>query len=163
MTGTAEGRGTRPVFFVVLGVALLGAALAWFLNRPSAPEFAAVSGVVTLDGKPLGRVEVRFQPDPEKGARGPVSSCYTDEAGRYTIRCDRFNQDGAVPGVHRVVIFDITALPDLDAAGAGSRGGPPKASRIPGKYESVSTTPFDGVEVKPGTQEVNFNLVSKAR
>src|SRR5262245_24800093 len=49
-------------------------------------SFGKVKGVVTLDGQPLGTVEVAFLPDPSRGTRGATANCYTDDQGRYTLR-----------------------------------------------------------------------------
>src|SRR5262249_46950584 len=57
-------------------------------QRAKAEEerFGQVKGVVSLDGQPLGTVEVAFLPDPSRGTRGATANCYTDEEGRYTLR-----------------------------------------------------------------------------
>lgn len=153
---------------VVGGVVLVG--LAAGCSR--GPEFAEVEGVVTLDGKPLDSVEIVFLPDPEKGNKGPRASAYTDEQGRYKLRCEQADKDGAVVGPHRVCVIDITAvtmlanMPGLRAPGplAEPLGSPekPKAARVPATYSSAAQTPFH-VEVKPGPQTHNFDVRSGRR
>lgn len=65
----------------------------------SRSDLANVSGVVTLDGQPLPRATLVFQPE----ANGPASFGLTDENGQYTMM---YNQGvpGAVIGKHRVKI-----------------------------------------------------------
>src|SRR5262245_34688316 len=104
-----EGK-TRLLWYAA-GGGLLAAVVLWWLFRGQRQEFAEVTGVMTLDGRPLESVEVRFLPDAEQGTVGPVSSCYTDAHGRYTMRCDRNSRAETLIGVHRVVVFDISALP----------------------------------------------------
>jgi hypothetical protein len=143
------------------------------------PPMGTVSGVVTLDGKPLADVEVQFLPDPEQGTRGATACCYTDEQGRFTLRTERHHKDGALVGTHRVVFVDIAALPspgDLpgmgtllgreDAAGlpaVSQSGQKPKKNRVPGWYTDPNQTPFRAIEVKSGDQTLNFDLLTGRR
>src|SRR5262249_54195948 len=97
-------------------------------------SFGQVQGVVTLDGQPLGTVEVAFLPDPSLGTRGATANCYTDARGRYTLRTEREDRDGALVGHHRVVINDIAALPSpggLTGTDAPKPAGQPKKNRVP--------------------------------
>lgn len=66
--------------------------------------------MVTLDDKPVEYIAIRFVPDGSSGHLGPISSGYTDGDGRYSIRCDKLERDGAVPGMYRVVILDLSTL-----------------------------------------------------
>ena len=105
----------------VILLALLPLLLAGCGNMP---PMGTVSGVVTLDGKPLSDVEVQFLPDPEQGTCGATASCYTDAQGRFTLRTERHHTDGALVGTHRVVFVDIAALPDPgDLPGMGAMFG----------------------------------------
>jgi hypothetical protein len=138
------------------------------------PPMGTVSGVVTLDGKPLPDVEVQFLPDPEQGTCGATASCYTDAQGRFTLRTERHHTDGALVGRHRVVFVDIAALPspsDLPGMGAmlgredpaslpavPRRDQKPKQNRVPGWYTDPNLTPYRTIEVKPGDQTLNFDL-----
>ena len=65
--------------------------------------YPPVSGKVTMDGKPVPSVTVVFTPvgSPSAPTPGPYSSGITDEQGNYTLRTRR-DDDGAVPGPHRV-------------------------------------------------------------
>jgi hypothetical protein len=50
------------------------------------PEIVPVSGTVTLDGKPLANVEVRFIPTVPGLDGNMVGSAVTDDEGKYTLR-----------------------------------------------------------------------------
>lgn len=117
------------------------------------PPMGTVSGMVTLDGKPLPDVEVQFLPDPEQDTRGATARCYTDEQGRFALRSERHQKDGALVGTHRVVFIDIAALPNPIG-----QAEPPKKNRVPSAYTDPNQTPFRAVEVKPGDQTLNFDL-----
>ena len=130
------------------------------------PQFAEVTGQVTLHGRPLPDMEVLFLPDPEAGTWGPPSSGYTDEQGRYQLATNK-GQRGAVVGTHRVCLRDLTTLPTpplLDAEGNATRAGPqgakaaPKVSRVPAAYSSSQHTPLRAIEVKAGGQTLDFEV-----
>src|SRR5436190_410017 len=72
----------------------------------SGSKVAPVSGVITLDGKPLPNAHVAFQPEAGKGSinAGTGSSGVTDASGKYTLRMADSDQVGAVLGTHRVEI-----------------------------------------------------------
>src|ERR1051326_651118 len=87
---------------------LLAAVLVGFaVGCSRGPEFVAVEGVVTLDGKPLPEVEVVFLPNSEKGNTGPRAAAYTDKEGHYNLFCDQAKREGTVVGPTRVCIVDI--------------------------------------------------------
>jgi hypothetical protein len=130
-------------------------------------EFAEVTGTVTLDGKPLDHVEVQFLPDPDKGNAGPTACAYTDDQGRYQLRCDRANRDGTVVGPHRVCVIDITMIagPGGSSGGAARRdraapGAKAKGPRVPPAYSSVTHTPLRDIDIRPGSQVMNFDIPS---
>jgi hypothetical protein len=100
-------------------------------------EVAPVKGRVTLDGKPLSSVVVQFQPDDGKRPSGGG----TDENGDYQLYYKRAVV-GARVGQHTVRIL-----------------GPndPKSPVIPDRYGKQSEL---RAEVKPGQNELNFDLKS---
>lgn len=63
----------------------------------SGVELLPVSGVVTLDGKPVEQATVLFKPE-----TGPVAYGQTDAAGRFEL--STAGRKGAVPGKHKVSI-----------------------------------------------------------
>jgi hypothetical protein len=127
------------------------------------PRVATVEGVVTLGGRPLADVEVQFIPDPAQGTTGPPASAYTDKDGRYRI--EAAGHAGVVVGKHRVCVNDATLMmpgggvadPESGVPGAGPKAAP-RRSRVPAAYSDATRTPFAAVEVKPGTQTMDFAL-----
>ncbi|HID21363.1 MAG TPA: hypothetical protein EYP14_03065 [Planctomycetaceae bacterium] len=105
------------------------------------PDLGRVSGTVTMDGKPLAGVVVTFEP--VDGGRASIGK--TDDNGQYELGYDAENK-GAVVGKHRVRITTPTEAPD-----------PNFKDPIPAKYNSNTTLTE---EVKPGKNEINFELTS---
>jgi hypothetical protein len=62
------------------------------------PARVPVSGMVTIDGAPLARGNIKFVPE-----HGRPSSGHMDSDGRFTLTCYD-GADGALPGKHRVQI-----------------------------------------------------------
>jgi hypothetical protein len=108
---------------------------------PSGPELAPVSGRITLDGQPLSTADIIFQPDESKSP----SYGRTDSDGRYELGYKR-GVAGALLGQHTVRISVSHELVR----------NPPK---IPARYDRDSTL---REEVKPGQNEINFDLTTKA-
>ena len=126
-------------------------------------KLASVSGVVKLDGKPYGKAVVSFQPIGTKDNANPGrgSSAYTDENGRYVLKCDG-TQNGAVIGKHQVRIMtrgadNITADPTK-----GSDDDTSKQKRdvdpIPPEWHSRSDKEFD--VPASGTDKADFDITS---
>jgi hypothetical protein len=146
----------------------------------SEQPYGVVEGVVTLDGKPLTRIEVAFLPDPEKGTKGPRSVALTDENGHYRIASDA-GRAGAPVGFHRVCITDMVARergpgPAIAPPEEDSKGGPvgtkapteknqphlpTKKGRFPAVYTTALETPLRDIEVKEGSQVINLELKSR--
>lgn len=108
-------------------------------------KLVPVSGNVTLDGKPLAGVRVRFV-----GNDGSGSDGVTDAEGNYTLRYDS-NQTGATPGTKKVIITSAVggAVDDPDAA--------IDDERIPARYNSATEL---SVEVKGPQSTHDFALSS---
>lgn len=109
----------------------------------SSLKLVAVSGVVTLDGKPLEGARVQFI-----GADGAGSEGITDSTGRYGLRYDSA-QMGATPGPKTVKIT-------MDHSGEADD---PDAERpeesLPAKYNKQSEL---RVEVSEASRTHNFPL-----
>jgi hypothetical protein len=115
-------------------------------------KVAPVSGVVTLDGKPLANAHIVFQPMASGGKTdaGTGSYALTDTNGAYTLRLADNDQQGAVIGKHRV---EINLKVESDDR-ANPQRPPPKV--LPAKYNRNTELQF---EVKPGgSTAANFDL-----
>src|SRR5438067_9089981 len=90
----------------VLGV--LALAMAGCSSEPY--QIANVSGRVTVDGKPVEKVAVMFQPVAPPGNMNPGPGSYgiTDADGRYTLRLIGVEKKGVVVGLHKVRIENYT-------------------------------------------------------
>lgn len=98
--------------------------------------FAPVSGVVTLDGKPLPGAHVSFQPVGKAENPGLGSVGIADESGRFELTTPR-RDVGAVRGKHSVVIS------------------------APEDHPPLPETDLDFEVPDGGTDQANFNLTSK--
>jgi hypothetical protein len=153
---------------VFVAMALLSALLV--TGCSGEPERGPVTGVVTLDGKPLPQVMVVFVPDPEHGTPGQRSVAMTDKDGRYVIHTDK-DQEGASVGVHRVSLYDPLAFPVPEGGLSGLFPGkatdvpkepkPTPSSRVPAKYTDVSKTPLQPVTIGREAQTYDIALTSK--
>ena len=123
----------RPtVVLILLLIALAGCG-------KGGPQIAPVHGRVTLDGQPLAKADVVFQPDgSQRGSTGR-----TDAEGRYELAYKR-GQMGAIVGPNTVRIHVSAEL---------VRNPPP----IPARYAAKSEL---HPEVKPGDNEFNFDMTS---
>jgi hypothetical protein len=124
------------------------------LGCGSSGNLAPVSGVVTLDGKPLANALVSFQPIAGQGGTAGVGSYgTTDAAGKYSLRTTDTDAPGAVVGNHSVVIDLKVESDDRDP-----RSRPP-VKALPAKYNKQTELQF---KVEPGgTSAANFDLKSK--
>ncbi|UUO05176.1 carboxypeptidase regulatory-like domain-containing protein [Blastopirellula sp. J2-11] len=130
-------------------VALVLAALTVGCSKPPGPETGYVTGVVTLDGKPIDNATVKFEP---VNARPSVG--FTDADGRYDLIYTA-SRNGAVLGEHQV---RITTAND---AGGGEGGQPlvtASKETVPVKY-NVKTELT--AQVDAGSNTINFDLKTK--
>jgi hypothetical protein len=109
-------------------------------------KVAPVSGVVTLDGKPLDRASVVFKPE----AGGRPSFGVTDENGRFSLAYS-MNEDGAEVGPATVTIST-----KLQVEGADENR-PRAAERVPARY---AKRPLK-VTVEAKKNEVELGLTTK--
>src|SRR5205809_173672 len=73
-------------------------------------QIASVSGQVTLDGQPVEKVAVMFQPIATDGHLNPGPGAYgiTDAKGHYSLKLIGKETRGAVVGRHKVRIENYT-------------------------------------------------------
>ena len=115
-------------------------------------NLATVSGVVTLDGKPLRggngvRATVFFQPT---GGSGAAAVGMVDEAGKYNLSSG--SQQGVAPGDYVVTCTATQIIPSKDP------GNPPSGRRItPAKYGNATTSGLQ-FSVGPGDSDIDLAL-----
>ena len=130
-----------------LASAMLTASMGCGSTTPSdQPELGQVSGTVTLDSSPLADATVSFQ----SVDVGRMASGKTDSSGYYELTLLNDTKGGIV-GSNQV--FITTAQPGEDGV-AGSA----KPEILPKRYHKNSELTR---EVKPGSNEFNFDLESK--
>jgi hypothetical protein len=143
--------------FVVLAAPCL-----FFAGCSSEPyEVASVSGRVTLDGKPVEKAAVMFQPVAPKGNNNPGPGSYgiSDADGRYTLKLIGKDRRGAVVGKHKVRIENYTEPEDTtDDRPERKRAKP--AVLIPSKYNRIEAILEFEVPAR-GTDKADFDLKSK--
>jgi hypothetical protein len=137
---------------------ILGLALVFALGC-GGKKFAPVSGVVTMNGKPLAGATVTFMPVLQGGGieSGPSSDGKTNEKGEYTLTAAT-GQKGALVGKHKVVI-SILAEQVGEGDERAPRGGWPKMDKIPAKYNDK--TELECIVPAEGKQDANFDLKPK--
>ena len=120
-------------------------------HKPKLPPMAEVSGLVTLDGKPLPRGTVQFVPDTAGGTSGPPATGNMDSTGHYELRTA--GVEGAVVGRHLVAAESREEVP--------SDGISWSPTLIPETYNNPNTSGLK-FEVKSGEDNViDLELTSK--
>jgi hypothetical protein len=137
---------TRLVFGVVLVVAL---------GCGASTKFAPVSGKVTLNGQPLAKATVSFQPIAPEGTMeaAPGSAGKTNEKGEYVLKGSN-GKNGAWVGKHRVRISLLEEK--IGETDERPRGGPPLGDKIPARYNADSKETFE--VPSGGTDKADFTL-----
>jgi len=111
-----------------------------------------VRGVVTLDDKPLEGGTILFEPaEPRDGGERYTARGTVDLEGRYQLSTFAEN-DGAVAGSHRVVVFAKIAVMVDELYGA-------RKSVVPTKYQAPETTDLL-YDVKRGDNQIDIPLRS---
>ena len=111
-----------------------------------------VRGTVRLDGKPLARGTVLFEPA-APGPDGKVHSARATIGPDGSYRLSTFGEhDGAVAGRHRAVVLASSVNPE-------NTGGTPEPV-LPVKYASTRTSGLE-YEVKPETDTIDIELTTR--
>ena len=108
------------------------------------PELAKVTGIVTLDGRPLAGVLVQFTPQDGRGSQG-----MTNQEGQYELGYVS-DTKGAKIGSHRVKI----STPQEDDSDPDA---PRVTEKVPEKYNSETALT---AEVKGGDNQIHFQLTT---
>lgn len=138
-----------------IGLPAIAAAIMVLTGCNSGPRLVPVSGKITWKGQALGDARVLFQPV-ESGTLNPGPGSYgrTDSAGRYTLKSQLSDVDGAVPGKHKVQITLVSEEnQQADAGGVVN-------TTIPPEYNSRSTLFFSVPQ--NGADNADFNLPMNA-
>jgi hypothetical protein len=147
------GRGVRPGLAALLAAAIGGCSGAPTDDRP----LQSVTGQVTLDGQPLARGLIRFEPSsPEATTAGGA----TIDQGQFALDRDA----GLVPGNYRVSITGLgpeTPAPanEGEQAPGPETGKAPLKEPIPARYNVQSTLTAEVGGDRDNTFE--FTLTSK--
>jgi hypothetical protein len=121
-----------------------------------------VSGVVTLDGKPLAGASIHFVPE----GSGRDATGETDASGHFTMSTFK-PRDGVVPATYKVVISPPTGTADTTqyatpeeamAAAAKAPAKKPSGPAFPEKYTRPDLTPL--TQEVPVKGELKFELKS---
>jgi hypothetical protein len=112
------------------------------------PPLQKVSGVVTLDGVPVTRGTVQFQPDSSQGASGPSANGTIGPDGRYELVTA--GQPGAVIGKHQVLV-EARAEPKDETDTL-------PAPLVPEKYFTFSTSGLTKEVTAAAPNEINLEL-----
>jgi hypothetical protein len=95
-------RSMRIAVCLILGTGVIALVGCW----DSRPQRVPVSGVVTIDGQPLTRGNIKFVPEGGRPSAGKIG-----QDGRFTLTCYDGN-DGAIPGTHRVQVAANRVISD---------------------------------------------------
>lgn len=115
------------------------------------PQLGTVTGVVTLDGKPLADAIISFTPD----EAGRPSSGVTNREGRYQLEYSA-SQRGALVGSHRVHIST-----DQGGDNEGRKNQSSASSsreKVPDRYRGTESLT---AVVKAGRNKIDFTLISE--
>lgn len=115
------------------------------------PPMERVSGIVTLDDKPLTRGLVQFQPDKSQGTDGPSAVGAIGPDGKYELVTAQVK--GAMVGKHTVMV-ESRAQPknEMDTL---------PALLVPEKYTRHETSGLKQEVVAGKANEINLKLLSK--
>ena len=119
--------------------------------RKPDPSLAPTSGTVTLGGKPLPGVLVRFTPS-ERGINAEwISEDIADDAGRFELTSPRGS--GAVVGRHRVTVSEGTVPDDVreDQAKVAAWMAKLSGRPLPEIYGTTATSPLEATVEASGS------------
>jgi hypothetical protein len=102
------------------------------------PKLHAVSGVVTHQGAPLGKLVIKFVPV----AGGSFSSATTDDSGKFKLQYSA-DKAGAVAGENIVYAEYYPRTPEEESAASRPGFAPPAPfNEVIKKYGTKETSPF---------------------
>jgi hypothetical protein len=150
---------TRKAVVVILPVALLLADIPGCGTRK--PGVLPVTGVVTLNGKPVANAAVMLMPSESRVSELPASGI-TDQQGGFKLTTTNVGP-GAIPGNYGVTVIKKEtsgSRPDTFGLSSGiAAGGIQEKWIIPKKYSTPNESGLK-VEVKPGLEPLRLELQS---
>lgn len=149
-----------------LAILMAGGVVTFVGCGDGGPRLVSVTGVVTLNNKPLANALIQFNPDisnkdglPAEDKTGPEGNYKAMSSGR----------SGMVPGKYKVV---ITKLPDLPAGGSGQfaddpfmaqlSAAPPTGPGTKKQAENMTIEESFDREVPAGGGTLDFDVKAKA-
>ena len=88
---------------IAVAISIAGVIVSGCSAKSDAPTMVAVSGTLSIDGKPQENISVTFIPDNSKGTQGPASVGRTNADGKFTLTGPG-NRTGAMIGFHKVTV-----------------------------------------------------------
>ncbi len=120
------------------------------------PQTIIASGIVTIDGQPMTKGTVTFQPVlSEIGNLKRPATGQIDSSGRFQLSTFQ-DGDGLLPGKYHVVITAFENAPTAEEYAAGAK----RKSLIPEKYGNPATSGLE-VIVTDSSNEFTFELNGK--
>jgi hypothetical protein len=135
----------------------IGLGLLLVIGCSKVEPLGAVSGTITLDGKPLPNVLVTFTPEQASEHARIRSMGVSNEAGHFTLRAET-QREGALIGSHRVTVEDL-AIYDAPRAEDGTVTAMPPI-RLPAIYADPLQSPLQ-VTVNAENQPCSLELKSQ--
>jgi hypothetical protein len=132
----------RLLFLAVVALALVGCG-------SSASDRSRVHGAVSYDGEPVDDGGIAFLP--EGGGASQARATGVIEGGHYDLDSSR----GPYPGKYKVEIYWNKKTGKKLHGPSGKSSKEERKQAIPDKYNEKSEL---RVEVKPGSNELNFHL-----
>ena len=115
------------------------------------PEMAPVTGTVTFNDKPIGKINVMFVPADQKGI---IAQGTSDENGKFTLQSLEPG-DGAMMGNYKVAFKYVSdIIPDMPGFAGGVK---PEASPIPLKFGDENKSGFTAT-VEASNNDFKFDL-----
>lgn len=140
LQGFSERKPGRPDLMRLRGPAMvLSLILAWGCGARDPTDRQPVSGVVTLDGRPLDDGAILLEPL-DQGGRGTFVGA-TIRRGSFAIERDQ----GPTPGPYRVRIYSSAGVQAPPAGRQTERTRRPMVERVPGIYNTRSALRIDVV------------------
>jgi hypothetical protein len=147
-------------FFLLMLIGLISLASLSGCGR-RIPTIVPVKGTVLLNGQPLPKAVVKFQPQKDDLRSEFYSFAETDENGQFALTCGYNDKPGAVVGQHVVLITESPEPKELRRsrdprehenyrAKLGNRP-------IPPRYSSIQESPLK-IDIKEGQPEVKLEL-----